>query len=73
MVARFEKMGDLFAPVLGLKQWLPDLKKVAASAAVKSSPKSRLRRRRTTSLRAPSATPRANPEAAAARKTGRKV
>jgi hypothetical protein len=30
---RFEKLGDLFAPVLDLKQRLPDLKGVAASAA----------------------------------------
>jgi bifunctional non-homologous end joining protein LigD len=33
-VARFEKMGDLFEPVLELKQSLPDLKKLAAAAAV---------------------------------------
>lgn len=33
VVARFEKLGDLFAPVLELKQRLPDLKGVAASAA----------------------------------------
>jgi bifunctional non-homologous end joining protein LigD len=32
VVTRFEKMGDLFAPVLELKQRLPDLKGVAASA-----------------------------------------
>jgi bifunctional non-homologous end joining protein LigD len=32
VVARVEKMGDLFAPVLELKQRLPDLKKIAASA-----------------------------------------
>jgi bifunctional non-homologous end joining protein LigD len=32
VVARFEKMGDLFAPTLELKQRLPDLKGVAASA-----------------------------------------
>ncbi len=32
-VARMEKMGDLFAPVLELKQRLPDLKGMAASAA----------------------------------------
>jgi bifunctional non-homologous end joining protein LigD len=31
-VARFEKLGDLFEPVLGLKQTLPDLKKLAAAA-----------------------------------------
>jgi bifunctional non-homologous end joining protein LigD len=31
-VARFEKMGDLFEPVLALKQTLPDLKKLAAAA-----------------------------------------
>jgi bifunctional non-homologous end joining protein LigD len=31
-VARVEKMGDLFAPVLKLKQRLPDLKAVAAAA-----------------------------------------
>jgi bifunctional non-homologous end joining protein LigD len=35
VVARFEKMGDLFAPVLELKQRLPDLKGVAASAVAK--------------------------------------
>ena len=33
VVARVEKMGDLFAPVLELKQRLPDLKGVAASVA----------------------------------------
>jgi bifunctional non-homologous end joining protein LigD len=32
VVARFEKMGDLFEPVLALKQTLPDLKKLAAAA-----------------------------------------
>jgi bifunctional non-homologous end joining protein LigD len=32
-VKRVEKMGDLFAPLLTLKQRLPDLKKVADSAA----------------------------------------
>ena len=32
VVARFDKMGDLFAPVLELKQRLPDLKGVTASA-----------------------------------------
>ena len=31
-VARVDKMGDLFAPVLKLKQRLPDLKAVASSA-----------------------------------------
>jgi bifunctional non-homologous end joining protein LigD len=34
-VARVEKLGDLFAPVLTLKQKLPDLRKIAASAAEK--------------------------------------
>src|SRR5579872_55114 len=34
-VARMEKLGDLFAPVLELKQRLPDLKKMAAPAAEK--------------------------------------
>jgi bifunctional non-homologous end joining protein LigD len=34
VVARFEKMGDLFEPVLELKQRLPDLKAGAAAAAV---------------------------------------
>src|SRR5271154_2819726 len=33
VVARVDKMGDLFAPVLELKQRLPDLKGVAATAA----------------------------------------
>jgi hypothetical protein len=32
-VARVEKLGDLFAPVLELKQRLPDLKAFAASAS----------------------------------------
>src|SRR5580698_2083478 len=32
VVARYDKMGDLFAPVLELKQRLPDLKGVASSA-----------------------------------------
>jgi bifunctional non-homologous end joining protein LigD len=32
-VARVEKMGDLFAPLLELKQLLPDLKQLAASSA----------------------------------------
>jgi len=32
VVARVEKMGDLFAPVLGLKQRLPDLSKIAPAA-----------------------------------------
>src|SRR5208337_5647145 len=31
VIARVEKMGDLFAPLLELKQKLPDLKKLAAS------------------------------------------
>jgi bifunctional non-homologous end joining protein LigD len=34
-VARMEKIGDLFAPVLELKQRLPDLKKMTAPAAEK--------------------------------------
>src|SRR5271163_3577982 len=38
VVARFDKMGDLFAPVLELKQRLPDLKGVAASAATEAKP-----------------------------------
>jgi len=33
VVSRFEKMGDLFAPVLELKQKLPDLRKTGAAAA----------------------------------------
>ena len=32
VVGRFEKMGDLFAPVLELKQSLPDLRKAGAAA-----------------------------------------
>ena len=35
-VARVEKMGDLFAPVNELKQSLPDLKGIAASAVEKT-------------------------------------
>jgi bifunctional non-homologous end joining protein LigD len=38
VVARFEKLGDLFAPVLELKQRLPDLKGVAAPAAEVEEP-----------------------------------
>jgi bifunctional non-homologous end joining protein LigD len=37
VVARFDKMGDLFAPVLELKQRLPDLKGVAASAVAEGA------------------------------------
>ncbi len=37
VVARVEKMGDLFAPVLELKQRLPDLKGVAASAVAEAT------------------------------------
>ena len=37
VVARFDKMGDLFAPVLQLKQRLPDLKGVAASTAAEQA------------------------------------
>ncbi|MGB2837635.1 MAG: DNA ligase polymerase domain-containing protein, partial [Candidatus Sulfotelmatobacter sp.] len=37
VVARFDKMGDLFAPVLELKQRLPDLKGVAASEAAEQA------------------------------------
>jgi bifunctional non-homologous end joining protein LigD len=33
VIERFEKMGDLHAPVLELKQKLPDLRGVAAAAA----------------------------------------
>jgi len=33
VISRFEKIGDLFAPVLTLKQRLPDLKGVAGGAA----------------------------------------
>jgi bifunctional non-homologous end joining protein LigD len=35
-VSRVEKLGDLFAPVLELKQRLPDLKAIAASAAAEA-------------------------------------
>jgi len=38
VVARVEEMGDLFAPVLKLKQRLPDLKGVAASAVPETQP-----------------------------------
>ena len=43
-VARFEKMGDLFEPLLELKQKLPDLKATEVAGAADSS-RSRLRRR----------------------------
>jgi bifunctional non-homologous end joining protein LigD len=36
VVARFEKMGDLFEPVLELKQKLPDAKEMVAAAAASS-------------------------------------
>ena len=38
VVTRMEKMGDVFAPVLKLKQRLPDLKQVATPAAVETKP-----------------------------------
>jgi bifunctional non-homologous end joining protein LigD len=38
VVSRVEKMGDLFAPVLELKQRLPDLKGAAASGAAELQP-----------------------------------
>jgi len=38
VVARVEKMGDLFAPVLELKQRLPDLKQLAAAAEEAAEP-----------------------------------
>ena len=38
VVERFEKMGDLFAPVLDLKQRLPDLKGVSASGVEEAEP-----------------------------------
>jgi bifunctional non-homologous end joining protein LigD len=38
VVTRVEKMGDLFAPVLELKQQLPDLKGVAAPAVAEARP-----------------------------------
>jgi bifunctional non-homologous end joining protein LigD len=37
-IARFEKMGDLYEPVLRLKQKLPDLKAATTSAAVERKP-----------------------------------
>ncbi len=37
-VARFEKMGDLFEPVLELKQHLPDLKKTALAPEISHPP-----------------------------------
>jgi predicted kinase len=38
VVARVEKLGDLFAPVLELKQRLPDLKGVASPAVSDAQP-----------------------------------
>jgi len=38
VVARVDKMGDVFAPVLELQQRLPDLKKAAASAVEETQP-----------------------------------
>src|ERR1700733_13500348 len=38
VVSRVEKMGDLFAPVLELKQRLPDLKGITAPAAAEAKP-----------------------------------
>jgi bifunctional non-homologous end joining protein LigD len=37
-ISRFEKMGDLYEPVLRLKQKLPDLQAATASAAVERKP-----------------------------------
>jgi bifunctional non-homologous end joining protein LigD len=52
-VARFEKLGDLFEPVLELKQKLPDLKKTAATpetieiaAQAEESPRQKAKSRR---------------------------
>jgi bifunctional non-homologous end joining protein LigD len=38
VISRVEKIGDLFAPVLELKQRLPELKKVAASPPAEAQP-----------------------------------
>jgi hypothetical protein len=38
VVARFEKMGDLFEPVLKLKQKLPTLKELTGAAAPGAKP-----------------------------------
>ena len=65
VVARVEKMGDLFAPVLELKQRLPDLKGLAASAVAEAEPsQSRLLRRRKTN--------RKNTRRRSAKKTGKR-
>jgi len=37
-VARFEKMGDLFEPVLKLKQKLPTLKELTGAVAPEAAP-----------------------------------
>ncbi|MGZ7100275.1 MAG: hypothetical protein ACXVJ8_17525, partial [Candidatus Angelobacter sp.] len=37
-IARFEKMGDLFEPVLKIKQKLPDLKAAVAPACAAKKP-----------------------------------
>lgn len=75
-VARVGKMGDLFAPVLELKQRLPDLKKLAAEAVPAAKPEISLAaqaedeeepqsRRKPAAKKAPKRPP--------ARKAGRKV
>jgi bifunctional non-homologous end joining protein LigD len=63
-VARFEKMGDLFEPVLELKQALPDLKKLAASAAAEPP--------KPIEIAAQADDSRPAPEKSAARKAGKK-
>jgi bifunctional non-homologous end joining protein LigD len=64
-VARFEKMGDLFEPVLELKQSLPDLKKLAASAAAAEKPEP-------IEIAAQAEDPRPAHEKSSAKKVGRK-
>jgi len=65
VVARADKLGDLFAPVLELKQRLPDLKGVAASAAAEAKP--------TISIAAQAEEDRKTEKQPRARKPGRKV
>jgi len=63
-VARFEKMGDLFEPVLELKQSLPDLKKLAASAAAETT--------EPIEIAAQAGDTRSAPQKSAAKKAGKK-
>jgi len=72
-VARFDKMGDLFAPVLELKQRLPDLKKMATSGAEKIEEPISLAKAEEAKPPRKRRTARKTASAPSARKAGRRV